>query len=302
MGVEEEATQILNRLGLTGAQAKVYLALLKLEKATAKTISDNSKVARQEVYRILVELEAKSLVERIIAVPNKFKPVSIEKGLSFLIGEKREEVADVQKEANKLSIKIRTLVKTRENKRGKSQTGESEFVLIPENKALLLRMEKAVDATQKSIAVIYPKEPFLQLLFNLSDKFKDALERGVKIRCLLNEPLEANSCTPATVQAIADNPLFEIRIISETPKENFWIYDEKEVFVSTCPVYDYRLFPVLWTTATPLIGISENYFNTLWKKAAKVVKITKYTCLRSAQDAGLFDNANDVRQQTYRKQ
>jgi sugar-specific transcriptional regulator TrmB len=248
-----------------------------------------------------VELEAKSLVERIIAVPNEFKPVSIENGLSFLIEEKRKEVADIQKEAKKLSIKITTLVKTRENKRGKSQTGESEFVLIPENKALLLRMEKAVDATQKSIDVIYPKEPFLQVLFNLSDKFKDALERGVKIRGLLNEPLEANSW-PATVQAIAENPLFEIRIIFETPKENFWIYDDKEVLVSTCPVYDYRLFPVLWTTATPLIGISENYFNTLWKKAAKVAKITKLTCLRSAQHAGLFDNANDVRQQTYRKQ
>ena len=274
MSVEDEATQILNRLGLTGTQAKVYLSLLKLEKATAKTISNNSKVARQEVYRILVELEAKSLVERIIAVPTEFKPVSIENGLSFLIGEKKKELADIQEESNKLIIKIRTSLKTRENKREKSQTGKSEFVLIPENKVLLLRMEKAVSATQKSIDVIYQKEPFVQVLFNLSDKFKDALERGVNIRGILSESLESNSW-PATVQIIAENPLFEIKIISETPKENFWIYDEKEVLVSTCPVYDYRQVPALWTTATPLIGISENYFNTLWKKATKVVKITK---------------------------
>ena len=78
------------------------------------------------------------------------------------------------------------------------------------------------------------------------------------------------------MQAIAENPLFEIRIIHETPKENFWIYDQKEVLVSTCPVHDYKQVPVLWTTATPLIGISENYFNTLWKKACKgVAKIAK---------------------------
>jgi len=271
--VEDEATQILNRLGLTSSQAKVYLTLLRLEQATAKTISNNSKVARQEVYRILVELEKKSLVERIIAVPNEFTPVSLENGLSFLIAEKRKEISEIQKDVNKLSTKIKTLLKHRENKR-ENVIGESEFVLIPESKALLLRMEKAVEDTQTSIEVIYPKEPFLHVLFNLSDKFKKALERKVKIRCILNEPLETNAWS-ATVQAIAENPLFEIRITSETPKENFWIYDEKEVLVSTCPVNDYKQVPVLWTTATPLIGISENYFNTLWKKSAKVAKITK---------------------------
>jgi hypothetical protein len=101
------------------------------------------------------------------------------------------------------------------------------------------------------------------------------LERDVKIRGISREPLEAN-LWPATVKVIAEKSLFEIRIISETTKENFWIYDEKEVLVSTCPVQDYKQVPVLWTTATPLIGISENYFNTLWKKASKVVaKIAK---------------------------
>jgi sugar-specific transcriptional regulator TrmB len=239
LDVEEEATQILNRLGLTSSQAKVYLTLLKLEQATAKTISNNSKVARQEVYRVLVELEEKSLVERIIAVPTEFKPVSIENGLSFLIGERRKEVSEIQKEANKLSLKLRALLKPKETKGGTAQTGETEFVLIPESKTFLLRMEKAVDAAQKSIDAIYPKEQFLQVWFNLSDKFKEALERGVTIRCLLNEPLEENSWS-ATVQAIAENPLFEIKSLSETPKENFWIYDEKEVLVATCPIGNHK--------------------------------------------------------------
>jgi sugar-specific transcriptional regulator TrmB len=273
LDVEEEATQILNRLGLTSSQAKVYLALLKLEQATAKTVSTNSKVARQEVYRVLVELEEKSLVERIIAVPTEFKPVSIENGLSFLIGEKRKEVAEIQKEAKKLSSKLSSFLKPKETKRRAAETGESEFVLIPESKTLLLRMERAVDAAKKSIDVIYPKDPFLQVLFNLSEKFKEALKRGVKIRCLLTEPLEENSLSEP-VQGIAENPLFEIRIISENPKENFWIYDGKEVLVATASVHNYKQFPILMTTATPLIGLSENYFKTMWKKAAKT-KITK---------------------------
>jgi sugar-specific transcriptional regulator TrmB len=271
LDVEEEATQILNRLGLTSSQTKVYLTLLKLEQATAKTISNNSKVARQEVYRVLVELEEKSLVERIIAVPTEFKAVSIENGLSFLIGEKRKEISEIQKEAKKLFVKLKTFLKPKELKVRNAQTGESEFVLIPESKTLMLRMERAVEASKKSIDIIYPKEPFLQVLFNLSDKFKNALKRGVKVRCLLNEPIEADSW-PSTVQTIAENPLFEIRIISENPKENFWIYDGKEVLVATASVNNYKHSPVLLTTATPLIGLSENYFNTMWKKATKITK------------------------------
>jgi sugar-specific transcriptional regulator TrmB len=266
--IEEETTYILNRLGLTSSQVKVYLTLLKLDKATAKTIASNSKVARQEVYRVLVELEDSGLVERIIAIPTEFKAVTIENGLAFLIGERRKELTEIQNEAKKLSPKIQNYLKQRENKGENLQRGTPEFVLIPESKALLLRMEKALDATQKTIETVNPKEWFLQVLFNLSDKFKKVLERGVKIRCLINEPLDTSSWT-ATIQNIIENPLFEIRILSENPKENFWIYDMKEVLFATASIQNNKQFPVLCTTATPLIGISENYFNETWKKAVK---------------------------------
>lgn len=266
--IEEEATEILNRLGLTSSQIKVYLTLLKLDKATAKTIANNSKVARQEVYRVLVELEDESLVERIIAIPTEFKAVSIENGLSFLIGERREELSEIQKEANKLSPKIQSYLEQKENKGETGQRGTPEFVLIPESKALLLRMEKALDGTQKTVEAAYPKEWFLQVLFNLSDKFKKALERGVKIRCLINESLDTSSWA-APIQNIMENPLFEIRVLSENSKENFWIYDEKEVFVATSSIREHKQFPVLCTTSAPLIGISENYFNEMWKNAVK---------------------------------
>jgi sugar-specific transcriptional regulator TrmB len=265
LSIEEGATQILNRLGLTISQARIYLTLLKLEKATAKTISKHSKVARQEVYRILVELEEKSLVERIIATPTEFKPVPLENGLPFLIEEKRKNMSEIQKEANKLLLSLRILVKPKETPREE----KTEFILVPENKALLLRMKRALDAAQNSIDVIYPKEEFLQVLFNLSDKFQNALERGAKIRCLLNEPLDANSW-PVTIQFIAENPLFEIRIMSECSEEKIWVYDKKEMLVSTCPQCGHAQAPFLWTNAAPCIKLAQNYFDISWKKAAKV--------------------------------
>jgi len=65
--MREENIRVLTNLGLTTGQAKVYLTLATLEKATAKEASDHSNIARQEVYRLLAELEDKSLIERILA-------------------------------------------------------------------------------------------------------------------------------------------------------------------------------------------------------------------------------------------
>ncbi|MEM4733518.1 MAG: helix-turn-helix domain-containing protein, partial [Candidatus Bathyarchaeia archaeon] len=74
----KEDVQTITKLGLTTSQVKVYLSLLQQKKATAKTISNFSKIARQEVYRVLSDLYEKGLVEKIIAKPTEFKAVPIE--------------------------------------------------------------------------------------------------------------------------------------------------------------------------------------------------------------------------------
>jgi sugar-specific transcriptional regulator TrmB len=88
--IDEESVQSLSRLGLSTSQVKVYLALLELEKATAKTIAKHSKVARQEAYRVLAELQEKGLVEKIIEIPTKFKPIPIEDCIYLLIERKKK--------------------------------------------------------------------------------------------------------------------------------------------------------------------------------------------------------------------
>lgn len=263
--IEEEAIRILNQLGLTNSQARIYLTLLKLDEATAKKISNHSKVPRQEVYRILVELEKKSLVERIIVTPTKFKPVEIEKGLSFLIEERRKKTSEIQKAANELRHRLRISLKPKKI----SQEEKFDFILVHENKAFMIRMKRALDVAQMNIECIHPKEDFLQALFNLSDNFQKTLERGVKIHCILNEPLDANSQS-STVKGILQNSLFEIRVMSESSEEKIWIIDEKEVFISTCPKCSYNQAPILCTNATPFIKLAQNYFDALWNKAVEL--------------------------------
>jgi sugar-specific transcriptional regulator TrmB len=56
---------------LTLNQAKVYLAVIKLEKTTVVQVANFSKVRREDVYRILPSLEKMGLVERLLGKPTE---------------------------------------------------------------------------------------------------------------------------------------------------------------------------------------------------------------------------------------
>ena len=62
--IKDECAKILMDLGLTLLQAKAYLALSQLGKATVKTISKTANVARQDVYRVMLALEKLGLAEK----------------------------------------------------------------------------------------------------------------------------------------------------------------------------------------------------------------------------------------------
>ena len=52
----EKETHILIDLGLTKAQASVYLTLVRSGQARVKSVRELSKIARQDIYRILDQL------------------------------------------------------------------------------------------------------------------------------------------------------------------------------------------------------------------------------------------------------
>ena len=85
----DENTDLLLGLGLTLNQAKVYLAILKLEKGTVNQITKYSKVRREDVYRILPYLEQMGLIEKLMGKPAVIKATPISDALSFLLAEEK---------------------------------------------------------------------------------------------------------------------------------------------------------------------------------------------------------------------
>jgi len=105
--LRDEDVQALTSIGLTVLQAKVYLTLVKLGKATIKTISKTAEVARQDIYRVTSELHKLGLVEKVIAAPNEFKAIPLTEGISILLQRMHEERAESHKKIKKLMRRYR---------------------------------------------------------------------------------------------------------------------------------------------------------------------------------------------------
>jgi len=82
-------------LGLTKNEAKVYLALLKLGKATAVEITKQSHVHRVNAYDVLERLQQKGLIATVFQANKKIYEAANPEQLSTLIKEKQELLDEV---------------------------------------------------------------------------------------------------------------------------------------------------------------------------------------------------------------
>jgi sugar-specific transcriptional regulator TrmB len=262
MLVKHKDMQILKKLGLTGSQAKVYLALIKMDKANARNLWKASKVARQDIYRILTELREIGILEKILEAPTEFKAVPLEDSIAILMERKATALFSLQKDADKL------IQEFKENEQKSTHYEEAQYVLVPEREALTRRLKKAIEDSKKSIDVISSLKAFARTFFVLSEEFEKALKKGVKIRWIVDYPEEANSLSEVLL-TLTKNPNFELKTVTYPPNARLGIYDRREIFMAHFPTRGALESPALWSTNISFAEIVQGFFETIWHAAAE---------------------------------
>jgi hypothetical protein len=107
-----------------------------------------------------------------------------------------------------------------------------------------------------------------QALFDLAPRLRKALERGVKIRWIINKPFDRNE-VPTVLNVVSDSERFELRSAPFNPVKTFSIYDKARVIVVANPKLGYVQSPALWTNSASLVDLAQHYFDVLWNKTAK---------------------------------
>ena len=248
--------EVLSDLGLTNNQIKVYLALLKLGVASkAVNVFKLSDVARQDVYRILLELEQLGIVEKIIAKPVRFRAVEPKKAVSIMIEKQTSKFHDLSKRAEVFANKA-----SEKYIRPYPYHEKDQLVLITKKQAIIRKIQEAIEKTQTSMDSITPSREQLPWVTALAESIKIAKNKGIKIREITEKPNSIKQQLKATTFD-QKTQLSEI-----LPPNAIWIFDKKEVILVLFEEGNFAEAPALWTNIPAVMVLAESYFETYWKR------------------------------------
>ena len=255
--LNHDEIQILIDLGLTSSQAKVYFALLKIGRSSARTTAKFSKVVRQDIYRILGELNNLGLVAKTLEQPTKFEPVPLEDGLVILCDRKKDEISEMHRKGSEL------LKKFNEKEKISNLREEVLFELFPLRATGELAGKEVVDAAEISIKSVTPWIWLKPMSVINLEKYKQAFKKGVKIQILTDKP-DAEQI-PNPIVTLLANPLFQIGYIPQI-FTSFAIVDDKMTFIQV-DLEDFANGGNLKTNNPAIVRMVRDYYDMMWDRA-----------------------------------
>ena len=260
---QEETVQTLVNLGLTVLQAKVYVALAKLGASTGRTTAKEAKVASQDVYRVLIELQEKGLVEKIIARPNKYRPIPLQDGFSVLLKHKAYEYKEIEKKTAEILDRFRT------NHQENTTAKECEFAMITTKDACLRRLNKAAAiTTKKSVDVIDSWDSFKYSIVVYAEQIIKGAKKNVRFRFITDKPKDGET-VPKIFQTWKKNGYVQLRHIPTQPPTSIRIEDREQVTICIMTTGHAVEAPSLFSDHPCLVAILQDYFERVWSEATE---------------------------------
>jgi molybdopterin-guanine dinucleotide biosynthesis protein A len=128
MAEGQDISSLLQDIGLTEYEGRVYVALISLGKARAKEISEITSIAYPKVYDVLASLKQKGFVEEELGRPKIYRPVNPSKAIRDYIEER----------VSLLKSKAEQLIEVLETTFRKSDGGKSEALVIQSKRGVIV--------------------------------------------------------------------------------------------------------------------------------------------------------------------
>lgn len=259
MLIPEQYLEILAELGLTQTEAKVYIVLLCLKTATARNLHRESNIARQDVYRILSDLQEKGLIEKVIAKPAKFRPISVKDAISILLRRKIEHNRQLRRKAKQafrnLEVDCVKTVPLDEN---------VNFILLSKSETNptghIDKIGKAVENAKKTVMGLISFQLFMTVKLMEEDIWKKAVKKGIKFKFIVSGNSDEKEKL-ALDPRLKNTDNFEVCWTPKLPQATVLLVDEKEAFCRTGITAE---SPVLWSTDPSFVAMIKDYLNTKW--------------------------------------
>ncbi|MFC1723846.1 TrmB family transcriptional regulator [Nanoarchaeota archaeon] len=235
--------KLLEEIGLTGSESKIYLVLLEKGASLAGSISRNTGIHRRSVYDSIERLIQKGLVSYIKKNNRKFFEAADPERLLEILHKKEEDIQEALPQLKMLQ-------------RMSSQKNETLF--FRGKAALKTAFEDQLDSKEILVWGATPKaDEILQFYFPHFEK--NRAKKKIKSKMIFNETDKKNDY-------IKKIPLSEIRFVPKKVQSDTAVH-----------VYGRNVCIVNWQKDPIAIIIREeaiaegfrNYFNFMWEMAKK---------------------------------
>lgn len=259
--LDKTATELAD-FGLTKTQAKVYISLIALGVASVSEIAGISKVRREEVYRMIPEMEKLGIIIRKLETPRKFSGAKPETAVEMLTKLKlrnmKEEVDKLEQRQAQITSRLRTIALPVE------KSSPSVEVISMQDRILMKLSEMMQNAKQQADVVASLDE--LRFAYvNRPKKLTERLLGTVKTRAI-TEKRELDELVKEIIgiSKSKNNPI-ELRQMEELPF-NLLIVDRREAMWGELESKNENP-QNLWTNDPTQIAILEMSFESLWQKS-----------------------------------
>jgi DNA-binding response OmpR family regulator len=264
----EETAAELTHFGLTKTQAKIYITLLALGVASASEIAALSKIRREEIYRIIPEMEKHGIITRKLKTPRKFAATKPETAIQVLT---KIKLKTMKEEIDKLKQKQAELVSRLKTTELPIERENCSVEVLSQRDSAFVKLRDMAKNAKNQIDIVTPLQNLTIIYVNRPRKLMEKVLKSVKMR-ILTEDCELDVFTKKILQfsEANDNPI-ELRQVEKLPF-NLLIVDDKEAMRGeTRPKNEDS--PIFWTDDPTQISILKASFESLWQKSSNIRKL-----------------------------
>jgi len=214
-------TKILENIGLTEGEVKVYLALIKLGPSTSGPITDKSRVSRSKIYNILERLIQKGLVSYILKEKTRYYQAEDPIKIQEYLDKKEKEFEKQRKEVDKLIPQLQ-LQKQLEKTKSEAQIYKGFKGIQTVHEHMYLKLKKGDDFYYLGIPAY--QEKIHHIYWQRDHKRRE--KAGIVSRALFNQKTDKKILKNRNSYKLSEARYMPFPI--ETPA---WIMGYKDVTV-----------------------------------------------------------------------
>lgn len=258
---------MLQKLGLSKNEIRVYVFLARSEERKASEISEALNLHRTETYRILRDLEKKGLVSSVFEKPLKFIATSFKQAIGTLIEAKKLRIRHLENKKDQLFEIWASLPKPEERQRRKEV-----FQILEGEEQIDLKANEIAQLANKEIDVLASEEDISRLYHSGFIDTLEAIAKNINVRFLTNESTKGRFFVSKIDMS---NMKYSLSKVQKTP--TFILVDQEQLLFTIRKNTQGQnnkgkreKIAALWTNYDAFVKALNRLFFELWKPEKKI--------------------------------